>query len=242
MPKLFTLNCPSCGGNVKIQEGTTKYVCAYCGNEHILSGIPEEKIEKFSNFRDIIPIPESVEFQDEMHYMRIDQKWFSWKYVPMAFFCVAWDAFLIFWYTMAFTSHATWIMIVFPIAHLAVGVGLTYSTLAGFFNKTVLELTPEMLTIWHEPLPWIGETRIATREIKQLYCTDMVSNNENGSSIHYNLVMVNSAGRARKIIKNLESKDVAIFIEQHIEKWLNIPDQSIPGELTRNNRLNKKRA
>jgi len=233
MSNFFTLNCPSCGGSIKIQEGTTKFVCAYCGNEHLLPGISDEMIKNLSNSRDIIPIPEGVEFQDEMQYLRIDRKWFSWKYIPMAFFCVAWDAFLFFWYSMAFSSHAPWIMIVFPIAHVAVGIGLTYSTLAGFLNKTVLELTPEWLTIWHEPLPWVGETRIATREINQLYCTDSVKYNENGSSIHYNLIMVNSAGRARKIIKGLESKDVAIFMEQQVERWLKIPDQSIAGELSR---------
>ena len=45
---------------------------------------------------------------------------------------------------------------VFPLVHVAVGVGLTYSVLATLFNRTEVELTADSLRVRHGPIPWKG--------------------------------------------------------------------------------------
>lgn len=37
MNNVISLNCPSCGGSVKINEGDKNVLCEYCGSEYILS-------------------------------------------------------------------------------------------------------------------------------------------------------------------------------------------------------------
>ena len=32
----ITLNCPSCGGSLKVTESTDRFVCKYCSKEHII--------------------------------------------------------------------------------------------------------------------------------------------------------------------------------------------------------------
>ena len=47
-------------------------------------------------------------------------RWFSPMYFGLLFFCIAWDSFLIFWYSMALhMKHVPWLMVVFPIGYLS---------------------------------------------------------------------------------------------------------------------------
>ena len=121
-------------------------------------------------------------------------------------------------------------MIVFPIAHVAVGVALTYSTLAGFINHTDLEVTLDKLTTHHGPLPWTGQMSFPTKEITQFYTRH---NKGNRGAFSYDLFMITRDGKTRKVLFGLESPDIPLFIEQHIERWLNIKDESVAGELPR---------
>jgi DNA-directed RNA polymerase subunit RPC12/RpoP len=234
MNDFFTLTCPSCGANVTVIENTNRYRCEYCGNEHLVRNpAMVQPVAQSTPIRPKVPIPPSVWVKREGQSARIVKRWFSLKYIPMAFFCVAWDAFLFFWYSMALGTHAPWIFVVFPIAHLAVGVGLSYSTLAGFLNRTFLEVTKDEVAVWFEPLPWMGEKTIKTRDLKQLYCKEKVTRGKNSDTYTYELFAVTTDDRQVNLLSNLESPDIALFFEQQIETWLRIQDQPVVGEIRR---------
>jgi hypothetical protein len=150
-------------------------------------------------------------------------------YIGLAFFCAAWDSFLIFWYTMAFTTEAPWIMVVFPVAHLAVGVALTYTVLAGFLNRTRIELSASAMSISHWPLPWWGNRTIAPLELAQLYCEYRIPNTGQAT---YLLSAVLHDGRKVKLLST-QSEDEAMFLEQTIEEFYKIADRPVAGERRR---------
>lgn len=110
------------------------------------------------------------------------RRWFQPQHVFLLFFCIAWDSFLVFWYGSAFGTDAPWLMIVFPLAHVAVGVGLTYSVLAGFVNRTTLTLTPEALRVQHGPVPWRGNGTYARGDIRGVELTMHTPDRSNDSS------------------------------------------------------------
>lgn len=226
MSHFVTLSCPSCGARLTIEEDSARYRCDYCGNEHVAKGGDKAG----EPIRPRIPVPSVVKIEKDGQSARIIQRWFSLKYIPMAFFCLAWDSFLIFWYSMAFRENVPWIFIVFPVAHLAVGIGLTYATLCGFLNRTVLEVTRDELAIWHEPLPWLGEKSIPVVDLKQLYCKEKVTRSDGSTAHQYKLFAVTQNGREVELVGNLDSPDVALFFEQQIETWLRIPDRAVVGE------------
>jgi hypothetical protein len=231
MADFITLACPSCGATIQVVPGSNRYKCDYCGSVHILDK-PGAVVEEAPVLkRSMVPVPKGVDVKENSLGLRITRRWFSLKYVPLAFFCVAWDAFLLFWYGAAFSTNAPWIMICFPIAHVAVGVGLTYSVITGFINRTILEVTPGKLQLWHEPLPWTGEVKMDTDDIKQLYSKEKSTRGENGTSYTYELWMVTRDGRSRKLLSGLDSSDVPLYIEQQIEAWLHIQDLPVAGEL-----------
>jgi predicted RNA-binding Zn-ribbon protein involved in translation (DUF1610 family) len=47
MSNLITLTCPSCGGRLEVTNNTERYVCAHCGNSHIVDpGVRAESLAK----------------------------------------------------------------------------------------------------------------------------------------------------------------------------------------------------
>ena len=242
MGNFVTLTCPSCGARVSVAEDSGRFRCEYCGNEHVLKlSVEPVPAPATPRLRPRLPTPSAVKIEKDQQSARLIQRWFSAKYLGMLFFVIPWDAFLCFWYSMAFGASSMqggpqgglpWIFFVFPLGHLAIGVGLTYSTLAGFFNRTVIELTRQELVVWFEPLPWLGEKTVKTADIQQFYCKENVTHGKRGStSYQYELHLITKDNRQMKLLGSIDSPDIARFFEQQLETWMRITDQPVVGEL-----------
>ena len=177
------------------------------------------------------PMPENVSVQQEADGLRLSYRWFSWKYLFFALFCLVWDGFLVFWYRIALAhpspdNIALW----FPVVHVAIGIGLTYWTLAGFLNRTVVRVSTSEVTIRHGPLPWFAQKPVPASEIGQLYREEITRSTRNGTSTQYRLSAVLRDGRKRKLL-TCDSPDVALFVEQEAERYLGIADRHVAGEM-----------
>jgi hypothetical protein len=179
------------------------------------------------------PRPQSVTVESKYDSLNIVYRWWSFKYLFLVVFCIAWDSFLVFWYSMV-SQGAPWIMILFPIGHVAVGVGLTYYTIAGFMNRTFIKINQQWITVTHGPLPWIGNKRIDRIQIGQLYAEEIRSQtSRGGTSYQYLLNIILRDNTKLKLLAGLPSPDVALFIEQTIEEYLCIEDKPVIGEISK---------
>lgn len=161
------------------------------------------------------------------------RRWFN----PVAdlallFFAVVWNAFLVFWYSaVLLMPNVPWIMVVFPIGHVAVGIGIGYRALAGLINRTTIAVTSEALSVRHGPLPWAGNRTLDANQVTQLYCMDKVTNTKNGTrttwEVHANL----ANGSSLALVSGLTALNQALYIEQEVERALAIEDVRIPGEV-----------
>lgn len=237
MSAYLTLQCPSCGGRTRFAAGVGRFVCDYCGNEHVFN-LPNAAAGRAPEATDTVaqplpaPQPRRVVVERTPAGLRFSWRWFSPKYIAMAIFCVAWDAFLCFWYSLALgMPNPPWIMVVFPIGHLAIGVGLTYTTLAGFINRTSVALENGRLTVQHDPAPWPGEVNAPLGDLQQLYCKEKRHSGKNGPSFTYQLCARLKDGRDLNLVANLESPEIAQYLEQEIETVLRIEDRPVIGEI-----------
>lgn len=176
--------------------------------------------------------PKQVSIFKEGMTLNLVQNWFSLKYLFLLFFCIAWDSFLIFWYAIALSEGAPWIMSVFPLAHVAVGVGLSYYTLAGLLNRSIVSVNQSEFSIRHGPLPWIGNITLRSSEIDQLYCQEEYNRGKNGVYYTYQLSALLKNGRKIKLLSNLDSAEVVLYMERQIEDWLSIKDRPVVGEMS----------
>ncbi len=231
------LSCPDCGKavpaeNINIAGMVAK--CGECDSVFDFSGeIGRTAMPGADRDRPDIPQPGQVRVEKEGMVLKLIQSWFSLKFIPLLFFCIAWDSFLVFWYSMTITQEAPWIMSVFPIAHVAVGVGLTYYTLAGFLNKSIISVSYSEITVRHQPLPWPGKIRLRASEVEQFYCQEEYNRGKNGSYYTYQLSVLMKNGKKIKMLSNLDSPETVLYIERRIEEWLNIQDRPVSGEMRR---------
>jgi len=179
------------------------------------------------------PIPEHIVIEHGPNGLVLSYSWFSWTYIALAIFALFWDGFLVFWYSIAFTQDAPWIMFVFPLIHVSVGVGLTYTALAGFYNKTTITVGMGSLSIHHSPFPWPGNRTVQASELVQLFSEERVTRSHNGTRTSYQLSAISNANKKIKLLSGLNSPDEVRFFERQIEEQLGIQDRKVEGEIPR---------
>ncbi len=178
-----------------------------------------------------IGIPDNFKIDKNFQYLRIAIKWFGFKFIVLTLFVIVWDAFLINWYSMAFSSSfqssVDLISILFPLLHVIVGIGLTYYVLAGYLNKTFVDVDSNSITVRYEPLPLWGNKKISTKIIEQLYYEwdDFWGIPSKRSGYHfYAVYAITNEKKIIKLVRGLDNSQQASFIKQEIERFLNIDE------------------
>lgn len=226
--------CPNCrvpvaADDMNLSTGLAK--CRTCNNVFRFDTAPELAAAP-ARARPLAGKPEKVAISESNGELTIAYRWFSPKFIFLTLFCLFWDGFLVFWYGMALAS-GNLIMTVFPVLHVAVGIGLTYWVVCGYLNTTTLTLDGSRMRVRHSPLPWPGSRDYAIAEVRQLYCEEKVSRGRNGVSYTYNLGALLHDGRRKTVISGADSPDLPLFLEQHAEAWMRITDAPVAGELAR---------
>ena len=177
-----------------------------------------------------IGLPEKIRFLDHVSHIEIVRTWFGMQTLFLTAFAVFWDGFLFFWYSNI-PEDGPLMVVLFPLLHVAVGVGVSYYALTGWFNRTHIYVGQGRLGVRHGPLPWPGNKEIDAHDVKQLYAKEKISRSRNSTTVTYELRAVTKSGRNVKLVGGLESQEQAIFIEQKIERYLRIEDAPVPGEI-----------
>jgi hypothetical protein len=229
-----TLNCQACGAPLRLDDDTGGGAvhCSFCGAWTSLPEAPQRRAPG----RPVVEKPRAIRVEDTLHGVRLVRRWFSPVYVFLVFFCAIWDGILLMFYGVLTVSGAPLFAFLFPLIHVAVGIGLTYTTLCGFVNRTVVEVDrDDMLTVRHGPLPWPGAASIPIAEIAQIFVTEKRSTSKNGNpSSTYAVNALAKSGRRVTLVKGLlSSLDHALFIEQELERRLRIVDRPVVGEIAR---------
>lgn len=228
------LHCPDCGSAIAADDldlSTGFAKCRGCnGAFSFREALETDRQRRETNVstQDAVPRPGKVQIEEWGGTWKARWRWFRWEVLGLLLFCVAWDSFLVFWYTMAFTKNGPWLMVVFPLVHVAVGVGLTYSVLTGLLNWTTLELTHHALSIRHFPLPWLGNRTIGAMEIEQLYCEEGRRYNRGGTT--FNLSAMLRGGRKVKLLRGFDEPDIPLFLESELERRMGIAPRRVVGE------------
>lgn len=162
--------------------------------------------------------------------MEVSWRWFKLQYIFLAVFCVFWDGFLLFWYGATGAGGAPIVFWLFPLAHVAVGVGLSYWTLAGLVNRTTLRVAQGQLAIEHGPIPWRG-AKLPTSSLDQLFCKRHVWRGKQGVHYTYELFAVLGNGEQKKLLSGFDDVEQLLWLEHHIERVLGIQDRPVKGEV-----------
>lgn len=232
MSKSPALKCPSCGSNLQLQDfdlANNVVKCSYCAALMPL-GEHNQRQERDAGSKPQVALPHRMTMQETPGGIEIRRRWFTPLAIFLVFFCLSWNGFLVGWYSIAFKGHTPLAMKLFPIVHVAVGVFLTYYTLALFVNTTRVAVDRGQLRVAHGPLPWAGNKTMRVEEVDQLFCKETIKRTKNGIHTRYEVWIALKSGLVTKLLADLEARDQALFIEQQLERHLNIRDRYVPGE------------
>lgn len=228
------LKCAACASNLRAQDFEPTRglaTCSYCGA--LMTFATPSAADERTPSRPEVPLPPKVRVTKTERGIELTRRWFSPVVVFLLFFCVAWDGFLVFWYSMAFVEGAPWIMVLFPVLHVAVGAALTYSTLAGLLNSTRISIGRRELEVRHGPIPWRGNRTLGRDRIEQLYCKRVSRRGKHGVTHSYEVWVALRDGTSSKLASDGLDEQQALFLEQRIEAALGLPDRPMAGELER---------
>jgi hypothetical protein len=184
-----------------------------------------------------IPIPERFNVTRTANELTVRWRWFRAQHVFMLFFAIAWDAFLVFWYFGPMAGQGGLLFQVFPIVHVAVGLGISYSVLTGFLNSTTIAVARGRLRVKHGPLPWRGNRVMSRDDVTQLFVRESKSTHRSRYSSdisiisRFDLLAVDADAREITLVRGLETPAQARYLEHAFEARLGILDKRVPGEL-----------
>lgn len=232
------LKCPCCDAPLTPPEGRGQFYCQFCGTPVAIPARQPDSPEDapFSGPKPAVPVPDQLCVEERGGELRITWRWFTWGVLFLIPFCIAWNAFLVGWYSMAAGGHGApggmqIIMLLFPIGHVAVGLGLLYVCLLLILNRTVIRVSYGELELRHGPLPVPGNRRVPADEIAQLYVGHERQPRRNGDSSHaYPLIARLKSGQQLKLLPRNTQLDIARALEQLVEEHLGIRDEPVAGE------------
>jgi len=117
--------------------------------------------------------------------------------------------------------------------HLFAGLGLLYWLASVFINYTDIIVRKDSITIDHYPLknPFKPKKTITAKDFKQFYVSKYVSSTTNGKPNYaYALYAITLTGRNVQVIKGM-NKETQLYLEQEIERYLNLADQPVHGSI-----------
>ncbi|MBU1535491.1 hypothetical protein KKF84_09225, partial [Myxococcota bacterium] len=105
---------------------------------------------------------------------------------------------------------------------------LSWYTLACLFNSTVIRVTNEEITVRNSPFWWFGNIHLLPRQLDQLW-SERQEKVSGEPLFHVKGMLRNN--RVFPLIYGLQNPSQALYIEQEIEKYCNIKDRKVPGEM-----------
>ena len=232
------INCKQCGHEIPAADVNIDALIAKCSVCNAVFGFADD-VDKGEASRGRrprrakVPLPPRFSVNETGRGLQIVHRWWRPMFIFLAFFCVMWFGFLAAWYAMAMATESPVFFLLFPLIHVAIGIGLGYFTLAGFVNRTVIDVNGQALRIRHGPLPWFGNRTIPSDSLDQLYVIRRAhsARQTHGTQFSYDVRAVNKRGEQLKVLEHLAEPEQALYIEQAVEDRLGIENLPVPGAL-----------
>ena len=184
--------------------------------------------------RPLVEMPKRMSVVQAGSRFTLIYRWLSIQHFIALAFCIVWNGFLLDWYEeVTLDDFATFdLMAYFPLLHVAVGIALAYYALSGFVNRTRIVVTRSEITVRNGPLPWLGNRTLPSGEVDQLYIRERTGRGaDGGSRTTYRVHVRTKSGYEKPLVTGLSTREQARYIEQEIERYLEIPDQRVAGEI-----------
>lgn len=230
--KIFCKDCSKevLPENINFKKSIAK--CNHCNAIFFLNAQDENNpIQNF--YKEDIPKPQSVNFIQKHDEIILQFKQVSLYRFFLLFFVLSNTAPGLFFAFFFLFSGQRSIFLTFGIPSILINLIVFYFAVIVFFSKINIQVNAQKIIISYGLDFWRRKKIFDTRDIKQIYCKSQKSSYRMGSiplKRFFKLCIVTYSGTEEVIVKELNSPEIALFVEQEIEKFLRITDQRIEGD------------
>jgi hypothetical protein len=228
--KTIDLTCSECGTHIPNKNINVNRSLGKCPSCDAIFSVDDMFFEDRRGRPEMI-IPEGTELLTLPSSLDVELDWY--KSTPkgiigfLSLFSIFWNGFLLFFITSV--GSIPFVLIF----HLLAGAIMLYWLMSTFFNKTNIIVTSQYLEISHGPLknPFKPTVTINVNNITQLYVEKYVSSTTNGQPNYaYALYCFLKNDKKAKLLDGM-NKETQLYIEQEIERFLNIDDTAVANEI-----------
>jgi hypothetical protein len=245
------MSCAACGAPLTAKNLDRRLgiaTCGQCGAMYDLSKGDRPKIDEPEDLfalaeapRDrALPVPQPPELDvtRNLEGFEASWRWFGAQHVFLLFFAILWNGFLVVWYSIALgiffqegLRGDAFMMLVFPLLHVAAGIGVGYAAITGLVNRTTFTVRRGgQITVRHGPIPYWSSPTMRASDVDQLYVTRNVTRSKNGSTTTFALHALGRDGIDNVLVKGMQSAVQARWLERETEDVLAIADRPVEGE------------
>lgn len=233
------LDCPNCGqfiSAIDVDLEQKKADCSNCGHQFMF----EDQVKEDPHRRPEMIIPDSVDALPLRSKLEIVLDWyraapkksvatlvtgtFLWNIIllPIVFF-------------LAYTGN--FLIMIFLMGHLATGFVLLAQLISLFVNKTHITVDSTGISMQTSPIKSLlhRDKQISAEQIKQLYVVRYTEKyhkkNQRGVQA-YALYAILYNNKTIELVRGMD-RETQLYLEQEIERYLDIKDLPVRGELER---------
>jgi hypothetical protein len=228
------LPCPQCQSPVPASNVNIQELAAKCDRCQTVFFFDRDGSRPDPPARPAVELPDGMKVSRMLGELELSYSWRRHASGFLLVFGLFWNAMLIPFVLVAVSSGQYMIFLGIGL-HLLVGIGLLYYILASFLNSTYITVTSFELQIEHRPLPVPMRSKrvLSARQIAQLYTSKYTSSRTNGQpnwSFAVDALLQNQS-RVR-LLSGLKTAGYARYLEQEIERFLNLEDRRVKEEWT----------
>ncbi|MEM9822337.1 MAG: hypothetical protein AAF985_14740 [Bacteroidota bacterium] len=226
------LECPNCQSTIHSEDINLEKLIAKCHDCHAVFAF-EEKLNMERAFRrPEIFLPKGMEILKLRSELEIQVSWRSSLQTGLVFFTIFWNIIVLPFAIFAILSGQI-VMLLGLSLHLLVGIGMLYYIITTIFNTTFITASPRRLHIEHRPLrvPFYPDRDIEVMDIEQIYVDKYKRSETNGRPDYaYSVEAILKNQQHVRLVKGLQYPDQALYIEQEVERFLEIKDRPVTEE------------
>jgi hypothetical protein len=226
------LQCPNCNKAIRYEDMNIEKLIAKCHHCHTVFGF-EAQVRQAERQRTEVLLPPGIDAASFLSELDIQINWRKTSSNSFfLFFTLFWNA-IVIPFAIGAIITGNWMILLFLSVHLLIGLSFLYITLSVFLNTTYVTINSREIRVEHKPLkmPFYPDRTVSIERVKQLFIDKYVQSKTNGKpnysyGVYAHLVDENHI----KLIRGLKNPDQARYIEQEMERFLNIEDKAIEGE------------
>ncbi len=228
------LHCPSCNQPLSAAHVDVENFSAKCSHCYQISFFDQEKRKssQLTSKKQELDLPDGMSIRSMLSQLELRYAWRRHSSGFLIFFGIFWNLMLLPFVAIA-VYQSEWKIFLGTSIHLLVGVGLLYYILSSLFNVTYISVTPKEVQVEHTPLPnpfRPGRT-LSANQMEQVYVKKYASGKTNGQPNWMFAVEVILKNQASvRLVGGLKTADYGLFIEQEIERFLDISDRKVQEE------------